>query len=289
MRDEKLYTEARAIIRGGFDLHVHNRPSHFSSRQWDDIEVAKQYDECDFGGFLTKSHYDSSVARAEIANLCSGAETKVYGGVVLNHPVGGLNPYAVESCLQLGGKMVWMPTRDSENSLRYGHMSGDFFEREPIRVTDEDGALLPAVHDIFDVMKKYNGWLATGHISPEEAVLLCREGRAQGVNMILTHPDWNRTIVPLEQQKELAQRGVMVEKIWGNVIKGHITAEAMAHSLKVLGAESAFLVTDLGQKDWPRPVDGMVDFVTEMLCQDVGAEALRRMVCDNPRRILGEG
>lgn len=288
MESKMIYSEARSIMKGSYDLHVHNKPSHFGSRQWNDIEVAKQYDECDFGGFLSKSHYDSSVARAAIANAASGANTKIYGGVALNWPVGGLNPYAVESCLQLGGKMVWMPTRDSVNSLNYGNMSGDFFERKPVATTDERGKLLPAVYEIFDVIKKYSGWLATGHIAPEEAVLLCKEGRANGVNMILTHPDWNRTIVPLEQQKELADQGVMVEKIWGNVIKGHITAEKMARSLKEIGAQSVFLVTDLGQKNWPKPIDGMTDYITEMLKLGVGAEALRCMVYDNPRRILGE-
>lgn len=288
MSSELLISEARGIIKGGFDLHVHNKPSHFSSRAWDDVEVAKQYDACEFGGFLSKSHYDSSVARAQVANAYSGAKTQIYGGVVLNWPVGGLNPFAVESCLELGGKMIWMPTRDSVNSLSYGHMSGDFFDREPVRVTDENGKLLNTVYDVFDAVKKYNGWLATGHISPEESVLLCIEGRKHDVNMILTHPDWNRTVIPLEQQKMLAEMGVLVEKIWGNVIKGHISAEDMANSLKVLGKESVFLVTDLGQKDWPRPVDGMTDYVAAMLELGVDADALHTMVCTNPKMILGE-
>lgn len=288
MSSEVLLSEARGIIKDGYDLHVHNKPSHFESRAWDDIEVAKQYDECDFGGFISKSHYDSSVARAQIANAYSGAKTQIYGGVVLNWPVGGLNPFAVESCLKLGGKMVWMPTRDSVNSLNYGHMAGDFFEREPVKVTDENGRLLPAVYDVFDVAKKYNGWIASGHISPKESVLLCTEGRKYGVNMILTHPDWNRTVVPLQEQEKLAKQGVLVEKIWGNVIKGHISADAMAYSLKALGKDSVFLVTDLGQKNWPRPVDGMIDFIAAMLDLGVEPDALRYMVFNNPKRILGE-
>lgn len=288
MKSSIMISEIRSLMKGGYDLHVHNKPSHFDSRQWDDAEVAKQYDECEFGGFLSKSHYDSSVARAQVANINSGAKTQIYGGVTLNWPVGGLNPYAVESCLKFGGKMVWMPTRDSANCLAYGNMHGNFFDRNPVEVTDKNGKLVKGVYDVFDVVKKYNGWLATGHISPKEAVLLCTEGRARGVNMILTHPDWNRTIVPLEQQKKLADMGVMVEKIWGNVIKGHITADDMAHSICTLGKEHVFLVTDLGQKNWPRPVDGMTDFLISLMERGISADMLRTMIYENSKMILRE-
>lgn len=285
MEDKLLFSEARGIMKGGYDLHVHALPSHFS-RAWNDIEIAKQYDECGFSGFLTKAHYDSTVARALLANETRLAKTKIYGGVALNWPVGGLNPFAVESCLKLGGKIVWMPTRDSENCLNYGTMDGDFFDRKPVKVTGEDGKLVPEAYDVLDAVKKYNGWLATGHISSDEAILLCKEGRKRGVNMILTHPDWNRTTVPLELQKELARIGVVVEKIWGNVIKGHISAGDMAHSIRVLGSKSVFLVTDLGQKNWPRPVDGMTDFIMEMLRQGISSGELREMVYTNPYNII---
>ena len=38
---------------------------------------------------------------------------KVFGGVALNQTVGGLNPYAVELALRMGGRMVWFPTLSS--------------------------------------------------------------------------------------------------------------------------------------------------------------------------------
>ena len=62
----------------------------------------------------------------------------------------------------------------------------------------------------------------------------------------------------------------------------------MAYSLKALGKDSVFLVTDLGQKNWPRPVDGMIDFIAAMLDLGVEPDALRYMVFNNPKRILGE-
>lgn len=43
--------------------------------------------------------------------------TTAYGGIVLNWPVGWLNPYAAESALRMGARFIWMPTRDAANSL----------------------------------------------------------------------------------------------------------------------------------------------------------------------------
>ena len=49
------------------------------------------------------------------------------------------------------------------------------------------------IFEIFDIIKKYGACLATGHLDTKEAYLLCKTGTKHGVNMILTHPEWNRT------------------------------------------------------------------------------------------------
>lgn len=41
-----------------------------------------------------------------------------FGGLCLNHPVGGLNPDAVETSLKLGAKVIWLPTNTAENHYR---------------------------------------------------------------------------------------------------------------------------------------------------------------------------
>ncbi len=47
---------------------------------------------------------DSCVAHTE-----SGARNPVYGGIVLNLNVGGINPAAVDVALKMGAVEVWMP------------------------------------------------------------------------------------------------------------------------------------------------------------------------------------
>lgn len=180
--------QIKALLQGSYDLHIHPTPSHFP-REFDDFELVEQATDYGMAGVMLKSHYESTAGRAALVNRRMGnVAARAYGGIVLNWPVGGLNPYAVESALRLGAAFVWMPTRDAQNCLRYGDMEGDFFSRTGISVLDQDQKLLPVIHDIFDVVKEHDRVLATGHISPAETMALCKAGRAAGVRMVLTHP-----------------------------------------------------------------------------------------------------
>ena len=263
--------KARDILRGAYDLHVHAAPSH-SPRALDDFELARQLDEYGMAGAISKSHYDSTAGRAAIANKYSGARARLYGSVALNRPAGGVNPYAVQAALKLGAKMVWLPTKDVKSGLG---------------VTDERGELLPALYDVFDVVREYGAWLATGHLKPEVSARVCREGLARGVHMILTHPDSKSTNVPVETQAALAREGALVEKAWGNVYNGYLSAGDMAGTIRAIGPERVFLVTDFGQTDSPMPAAGMLAFVKALLENGFREEEIITMVRRNPARILG--
>jgi len=56
-----------------------------------------------------------------LSDRAARARDPVIGGIVLNRAVGGINPAAVESALQLGAKHVWMPTVDAATTpARFG-------------------------------------------------------------------------------------------------------------------------------------------------------------------------
>ena len=182
------------LVKGAYDLHMHAAPSPFG-RAMDDYGLLQEADAAGMGGIMLKSHYESTAARAQLVNAHAGCTAKAFGGIVLNWPVGGLNPYAAENALIRDARILWMPTRDSANSLLSGNMPGDFFSRPGISVVDEAGSLKPEVVEILNIAKKYNAAVATGHISPEESITLCKAGAAMGVRMILTHPEFDRTVV----------------------------------------------------------------------------------------------
>ena len=82
----------------------------------------------------------------------------------------------------------------------------------PFIAVSKDGELLPEVKHLIGVMAKMRTIdsrgamvLATGHATPEEHLLLAREGRAQGLNVLLTHPG------NIPQLPEAAKLGAFIE------------------------------------------------------------------------------
>ena len=85
------------------DLHVHAAPS-LLPRHGDDRATVAAERAVGFSTVVLKAHEGSTVERA----TCAG--DGAFGGIVLNSPVGGANPDAVEVAARLGGRVAWMPT-----------------------------------------------------------------------------------------------------------------------------------------------------------------------------------
>ena len=56
-------------------------------------------------------------ARVSVSRMVP--DVHVYGGLVLNDTVGGLNTAAVRLAVSMGAKEIWMPTRSAENHRRH--------------------------------------------------------------------------------------------------------------------------------------------------------------------------
>lgn len=278
-------TIADELLVGAYDLHVHSAPSVFP-RALDGFQLVKEADAAGMAGIMLKSHYEPTALRAELINSHSGCRAKLYGGLALNWPVGGLNLYAVLNALRAGARIIWMPTRDAGNSLCFGNMEGDFFDRKGITVLREDGRLKDCVYDIMDAVKQYDAFLATGHISPEESVILCREGRARGVNMILTHPEFPRTFMETDLQVQMADLGVLIEKNWFNIAQGRVTAAQMAATIREIGSGRAYIATDRGQKGLPSPVVELKNFICALLGEGLTTAQLRDLVQIVPESVV---
>lgn len=283
---QNIQERAARLLEGGYDLHVHSTPSHLQ-RALDDFEVLQQADEAGMAGIMIKNHYESTAGRAALVNKRSGLSAKAYGGVVLNWPAGGINPYAAESALKLGARFVWLPTRDAANCLTYGNMPGDFFDRPGIQVLQENEAPIPAVYEVLEVVKKYDAVFATGHISPRESVAVCKAARQMGVRTVLTHPEWERTVVPGEVQAQLAQLGVAIEKNWINIADGTFPVETMMSNIRQAGCGHVFIATDRGQAGKETPRQGMLHFIELLLRQGFSDGEIKTMVCTVPQSLVG--
>ena len=272
------------LMEGAYDLHTHTSPDFFP-RSLDDFELMRQADQYKMAGVMLKNHLDPTPARASLVNSM-GYKAKAYGSAVMNLSVGGLNPIAAQKSLELGAKIIWMPTIHSRNQIEYSKIDGKI-NHPGIRLLDEEGNLKTEVFEILDLIKDYDAAVATGHISIGESIAVCTAARERGITTILTHPDWACTTVPLEIQKLLVSKGVLVEKLWFDVGLNLITAEYMAQTIKELGPENCFMATDRGQKGLEFPAEGLMMFMDAMLDYGISLEDIHGMTHQNPEKIIG--
>jgi len=286
--------EFNPLLEGAYELHVHSYPSIFKRKQtdWELLEDARK---ANMGGFVIKSHETPTAERAFLLKEKEPA-MNVFGGIVLNEHVGGLNPHAVETSLKMGGKIVWFPTLSSSQHKKYfagsktNLFSGNPLLSESTISIERDGVLKEEVHAIFELIKQYDAILATGHLSLKDQHTVIRAAKEAGVEKILVqHADMGIAKTPLGDQQYFASLGCMIEKCFlaCGPDFNDLTIEEMARTIDVIGHEQCVLVTDYGQSHNEPPVHALNRFVEELLGAGVAEDQIVRMVQENPRWLLG--
>src|SRR5256885_13833012 len=107
----RTYNGPLVDVAGAVDLHCHPYPDLFP-RLADDFDIVRAARDAGRKAILLKCHHENTVSRAYLVQRVIPG-IRVFGGIVLNYYVGGINPAAVEASLRLGGKEVWMPTVDA--------------------------------------------------------------------------------------------------------------------------------------------------------------------------------
>jgi hypothetical protein len=264
-------------LEGAIDLHVHSSPD-VDPRRSDDIDLAREAARAGMSGLLIKSHQNSTVERAWlVSKVVPGIA--VFGGLVLNEPVGGLNPAAVRVALKLGARQIWMPTRSARNHREHHGQPGG------ISVLDDAGQLLAAAREIVDLLIGSPCVLGTGHLSPEESITLIAYARSKGVRVIVTHPEWSGTFFTVGQQRTLAAAGgVYFERCFVSTTHrcGFTPWDTITDAIAAIGPETTVAATDLGQPDTPAPVEGLRMYADKLLAAGFSREQVRSMMVDNP-------
>lgn len=268
-----------AELAGVIDLHVHVAPDSRGPRSVNGFEAAQMALRHGMRAILIKNHYTETASQAYlVSEIVPGID--VYGGIVLNRSVGGINPVAVESMASTTGRlgrMVWLPTFDSE------HNSPD---SDNVPVT-RNGELLPEVVEVFDVMREYDLALATGHVSPEDALLAIRGARAAGIErIVVTHPSSGLVDMSVEMQRAAADLGALLEYTVSAAL-GPGSLEAFTRQIREVGLEDVVLTTDYGQVGNPVPADGMRAILPRLRAAGFSQAEIDTMTRRNPARLLG--
>jgi hypothetical protein len=235
---------------------------------------------------VLKNHYEPTAGLAFLARKAAPG-LEVFGGIDLNLTVGGMNPAAVEHMTQVvggWGRVVWMSTFDAENQVRYSK------ENRPFVRVSLGGELLPETQAVIAVIARHGLTLATGHVSSEEALMLLREGRRQGVrHMVVTHAINAPILMDVRQMQEAARLGAFIEFAGSTLRSADAAAriDRFAEAIRQVGPQFCILSSDLGQQGNPLAPDGFGEFLAAMMRKGFAAEAIEQMARRNPAQLLG--
>lgn len=294
---------ARVLVRGAYDLHVHIAPD-VPPRRIDDVTLAHRFAEGGLAGFALKSHYTSTAERAQVVSgVVPGVQ--VLGTLTLNQAVGGMNALAVEIAAREGARIVWMPTVDSpaETAGRVEPKPGDNVPQwarlqhelralglgvEPVRVTDEDGRLLPETRDVLRAIARHGLVLATAHLARDDAFAVVDGALEEGVaHIVVTHPEFPCQDFSIDDQVALAERGCLLERCLSTPHSGKTTWEHVVEGVRAVGVEHTLFSSDLGNPDYPAVEDGLALWADRLLEADFGEDEVQELIVGQSRRLVG--
>lgn len=284
-------------MTGAVDVHIHSVPDLFP-RLADDAEVARHAAQLGMRAIVLKCHSERTTSRAYLTRqLAPGVE--VYGGIVLNRAVGGINPAAVEAALLLGAKQVWMPTVDAQHHAATFGSTGAYDRQASavaqadaggIEVLDADGRLIAPVYDVLDLVAQHDVILGTTHLSPREIDVLVPAARERGVEKILiTHPFFKVPGLELSQLERLVGMGAIAEFGYCTVspMWGHAPLAKVVHAIETVGPSRSILMSDAGQRHNPMPGECLRVFAQSVFESGIDEEGVERMIKHNPVDLLG--
>jgi hypothetical protein len=276
---------AQSPLTGVIDIHAHCDPDS-SPRSIDAIDLAKLAKARGMRGLVLKNHYEPTASLAYVVRkVVPGIE--IFGGIDLNRSVGGLNPAAIERMVMVKGgwgKVVWFPTFDSENQVKYSKQD------RPYVSVSRNGRLLPEAKEVIALAAKYHLMLETGHSSPEEGLMILREARRAGVpQRVVTHAMLAPVHMSLGQMREAAALGAYIEFVYNGLIGPgkEFTPADYAHAIREIGAKSCILSSDMGQKGNPTHPDGLAAFFAALKHEGISQADIDLMSRTNPARALG--
>lgn len=281
---------------GAVDLHVHSHPDVFG-RNMDDIDIANLAKARGMRGIVLKNHISETASRAAlVTKVVPGIE--VFGGIVLNKAVGGINPNAVEWMHRIHGsrgKVVWLPTFESDKHVKtFGSKDAKGLVVAP------GGVVTPEMEEILKIIARENLVLATGHVHPDEILAVVKRGHELGIkNMVITH---GLTTVPgltMEQAKQVVSMGAVIEVCFLQFQAGpnaplaflthwkQVNATHVAQAVKAFGAKGIVVSSDLGQSANITHPDGLEVAIGAMKREGISDADIDLMVRKTPARLLG--
>ena len=281
-------------IHGAYDLHTHTAPCLFP-RLATDREMVLDSRQRGLAGVMLKCHHESSAHRAALLND-EFDDIQVFGGIVLNLSVGGLNPAAVDACLKMGGKAVWLPTFDSRRHVEVHGASGKYANTEKVTGEShpgiamvENGKLKEEIKTIMELAKTYDVFMGSGHSSAEECFLLANFANDIGFKkLLINHAHYKIPNLSSDEQQALIAKGAIIEYGYCTVSPAWAanTIDNAVKAIRANGPQNCVLVSDAGQLNNPMPAECLRVFAQTLFERGFTENEMRMMLTDNPEYLL---
>jgi len=130
-----------------------------------------------------------------------------------------------------------------------------------------------------------------GHTDFEELLPLCTLAKEMGVKTLLDHPLLELNKLLIDEMQQLADLGTyvgtycqpMIPSLYQPVCDPYETVD----TIKAIGAERCVGGSDFGQVLHVNTVDGMRIFIRALLGFGIPPEDVKKIITDNPARLLG--
>jgi hypothetical protein len=286
-------------LEGAIDLHVHSTPEVFG-RIGDAGQIAKRCEAAGMRAVVFKAHHEGTMTRAYHANQQLQSLT-AFGGLVLNDFVGGINPTAVQAALALGAKIVWAPTMHSRHHEETFGRGTYGIKRQTVEGTimkpglvalDDRGELLPDLVHVLEMVKAAGAVFATAHFAPREIEAIV--GRYAGqMKILINHPFFLPRTVPMAWYVRMAEQGAFLE-VCANICQpmafhqgGGMLLQQAKDLVDGAGVGQCVVSTDAGQPYSPWPDEELRAFMNCLYDVGLTETDIRRLMVDNPARLLG--
>jgi len=293
--------DERTLLKDAIDIHAHLDPdtagphSVQAARRLDVVDMANRAKTAGMRGFVIKQHDDQTAALAYLTRKAvSGVE--VFGMLCLNLAEGGLRPETVYHFTEVKGglaRLVSMPTWDAENDV--------VNSRNPARPSvalSRDGELLPETKAVIAAVAAARSRdieaglaLATGHASAQEALMIIREARRQGIErIVVTHATGHPVDMTMEQMKEAVSLGALIEFSATFLFGRHSSADDIRDAydaIRELGPEHVILSSDAGQMGNPYPDDMLAITAGKFREMGMTTAEIYTIMAENPAKLLG--
>ena len=282
----------KVSLQGVIDMHVHSNPD-IRHRAYDDFELMEAGIRVGARAIVIKTHQGTTVDRAFLCNRHNEIihqgdnDFTMFGSVTMNRQMGGINPWAVESGLKLGAKVIWLPTQSARNNmLKQNQDPSDCVE------VVQGGKVVPELLTIFRLVKDYDVVLGTGHVSPEECFRVVEAARDAGVKkLVVTHPEWWMMGMSLEDQVRIVKDyDVILEHCFAQPMGGGKYKSNLPMNLeavKACGYKNVMVSTDGGQVENPNWEIALEQYMQYLSDHGVGEDELRYMTHDIQAGLLG--